>query len=72
MDNKKNLESLIFVNVDNVKGEIMDERQRDKCKYEKLLQFIEELADHSVYERFENINEINWEATELLKEIEKL
>ena len=38
-------------------------------KYNKLLGFIEELADESIYDRYENLNELNWVAFELLKEI---
>lgn len=40
-----------------------------KLKYEKALAFIKELADESVYERYENLNELNWEANDLLKEL---
>ena len=35
----------------------------------KCLEFIKQLADESVYERYENLNEMNWSAFYLLKEI---
>lgn len=38
-------------------------------RYIKLLTFVKQLADESVYDRYENLNEMNWSAFELLKEI---
>lgn len=39
------------------------------ARHNKMLEFIEQLADESVYERYENLNEMNWAAFDLLKEI---
>jgi len=35
----------------------------------KLLEFVKQLAHESVYEKYENLNEMNWAAFELLKEM---
>lgn len=40
-----------------------------KKRHDKMLEFIKQLADESVYEKYENLNEMNWAAFELLKEI---
>jgi hypothetical protein len=37
--------------------------------YDKLLSFVIQCADESVYESFENLNELNWEAHEVLQAI---
>lgn len=37
-----------------------------------LLEFVKQLADESVYESYENLNEMNWDAHELLKEIDEI
>lgn len=38
-------------------------------KYKALLNFVESIANESVYETYENINELNWEAVEVLNYI---
>lgn len=38
-------------------------------KYKALLNFVETIADESVYETYENLNELNWEAHEVLNYI---
>ena len=38
-------------------------------KYEIMVNFLKNLAHESVYERYINLNELNWAAFELLKEI---
>lgn len=35
----------------------------------RLMNFVREIADESVYEKYENINELNWKAFEILQEI---
>jgi len=43
---------------------------RDRCiDRDKLLTFVKQLAHESVYERYENLNEMNWAANDLLREI---
>jgi hypothetical protein len=41
-------------------------------KYKKILSFVKELSDESIYERYENLNELNWSAFNLLKELGEL
>jgi len=38
-------------------------------RYQLLLDFVQTLGDESVYEKFENLNELSWAARELLIEI---
>lgn len=38
-------------------------------KYQKLLKFVKALTNESIYENYENLNELNWVAYELLSEI---
>jgi hypothetical protein len=38
-------------------------------KYSKLLAFLQGCASESIYEKYENLNELNWEASSLLNEI---
>ncbi len=52
--------------------ELVNEAIKFAFKNNKLLRFVRNLADESVYERYENLNEVSWEATELLKEVEDL
>lgn len=40
-------------------------------KYDILLDFLKMVAHESVHEKFENLNELNWHAFSLLKEIEE-
>lgn len=49
-----------------------DQMLKANPKYQKLLIFVSQLADESVYERYENLNEMNWSAHELLKEIDEI
>lgn len=39
------------------------------ARHDKMLQFIKSLAHESCYETYENSNEINWVANELLQEL---
>lgn len=45
---------------------------KSDIKLEKLLLFVKQLADESIYEKYENLNELNWDAFELLKEIDEI
>lgn len=38
-------------------------------KYKIILNFLKKIADESVYEKYENLNELNWDAFNLLKDI---
>lgn len=38
-------------------------------KYKKAIVFIETIADESCYETYENLNECNWEAFNILREL---
>lgn len=38
-------------------------------KYKALLNFVETIANESVYKTYENLNELNWEAHDVLKYI---
>jgi hypothetical protein len=38
-------------------------------KYNLLLEFAKIIADESVYEKFENLNELNWYTVDLLRKI---
>jgi len=49
--------------------QMLDASYKLKMQNNKLIEFVKDLADESVYERYENLNEMNWSAFELLKEI---
>lgn len=44
-------------------------KRAEDDKYKKLLSFVESIAHESVYEKYENLNELNWDAFDILKEI---
>lgn len=58
--------------VQSINYENVDEMQEVDIKYQKLLEFVKQLSSECVYERYENLNEANWAAHDLLHEIGEL
>lgn len=61
----------ICIRIEMKRNKLIDNMQVafDKSKYKALVNFIEMVSHESVYEKFENLNELNMYAFELLQKI---